>query len=108
MTDTVVFRRWQDRTGDIIALFPEIPADNHGRYCQSYMQVGQHGAEDYHAVIRHTIPVGRKQYAALAEELWRIGYDLRPVKRALPHHHHTRRQTARPIMADTRSSGHSD
>ena len=106
MVDVVVFRRWRDRSGDIIALFPEIPADDQGRYCQSYMQVGQHGAADYHSVIRLTAPVGPKQYAPLAEELWRIGYNLRPIRRASCTHHDKRRETARRFSTvDTRSSG---
>jgi hypothetical protein len=103
MVDVVVFRRWQDRSGDVIALFPEIPADIHGRYCQSYMQIGQHGGADYHGVIRHTAPVCQRQYAELAEELWRIGYDLRPIRRASCTHHDKRRATAQQVMADTRS-----
>ena len=107
MTDVVVFRRWRDRSGDIIALFPEIPADDQGRYCQSYMQVGQHGAADYHSVIRLTAAVGPKQYAPLAEELWRIGYDLRALKHATQQHHDKRRETVRQIKADT-GSPHED
>lgn len=105
MTDVVVFRRWRDRSGDIIALFPEIPADDQGLFCQSYMQVGQHGAADYHSVIRLTAPVGPKQFAPLAEELWRIGYDLRVVKHATQQHHDRRRQAAcQMATADTGSS----
>ena len=108
MTDVVVFRRWQDRSGDIIALFPELPADIHGHYCDSYMQVGQHGAADYHGVIQHTVPVGPKQYAELAEELWRIGYDLRPVKHASRRHHDKRRATARQLAAADTTSPNKD
>lgn len=62
------------------------------------MTVGQHGAADYQSVIRHTVPVAPKQYAVLAEELWRIGYDLRPLKHATQQHHDKRRQTARQIV----------
>jgi hypothetical protein len=104
MTDVVVFRRWRDCSGDIIALFPEIPADDQGVYCQSYMQVGQHGAADYHSVIRLTAQVSPKQYAPLAEELWRIGYDLRPLKHATQQHHDKRQAMARYLVtADTGS-----
>ncbi|MCY2987535.1 MAG: hypothetical protein NTY19_06685 [Planctomycetota bacterium] len=46
----VVFRRWRD-SGDIIALFSELPADRHGRYADSYEHIGQHGAADYLGVI---------------------------------------------------------
>jgi len=102
MVDVVVFRRWQDRSGDIIALFPELPADVHGRYCNSYMHTGQHGGADYHSVIQHTVPVEPKQYAELAEELRLVGYNLRPVQHASRRHHDQRRATARQ-MADTTS-----
>ena len=106
MVEVVVFRRWRDRSGDIVALFPAIPADVQGRYCDSYMHVGGHGGADYQCVIRHTVPVGPKQYAALAEELRRIGYNLRPMKHASRQHHDKRRETARRFSTvDTRSSG---
>ena len=104
MVDVVVFRRWRDRSGDVIALFPELPADVQGRYCNSYMHTGQHGGADYHSVIQHTAPVGPKQYAELAEVLWRIGYNLRPMKHASRRHHDKRRATARQLAAaDTKS-----
>jgi hypothetical protein len=104
MVDLVVFRRWRDRSGDVIALFPELPADVNGRFCDSYMHIGQHGAADYHGVIQHTVPVGPKQYAALAQELRLVGYNLRPVKHASRRHHDQRRATARQLAAaDTKS-----
>ena len=108
MIDVVVFRRWQDRSGDIVALFPEHPADILGRYCTSYMHVGQHGGADYHSVIQHTVPVGPKQYAELAEELWRIGYNLRPMKHASRRHHDKRRATARQFAAADTTSPNKD
>lgn len=49
----VVFRKWRD-TGSVIALFPEIPTDLQGWYCEAYEHVGQHGGADYHGVIRAT------------------------------------------------------
>ena len=53
--DLAIFRRWKD-SGDVIALFPAIPADIDGRYCLSYEHVGQHGAADFHGVVRRTLP----------------------------------------------------
>lgn len=79
--DIVVFRRWKD-TGDIIALFPELPADLGGDHCDAYEHVGQHGGADFHHVIRHTKPCSTEQSADLATELRTIGHKLRPVKRA--------------------------
>lgn len=90
----VVFRRWRDG-GGVIALFPELPADIHGRYCDSYEHVGQHGGADYHGVVRHTAPATPEESAALAAELARIGYRLVPIRRASPRLHDWRRQEAR-------------
>lgn len=103
-TDVVVFRRWKDGFG-IIALFPEIPADLDGRYCESYEHIGQHGAADYHGVVMATMPVVPREYADLAEELRQIGYNLRRVKRATSEHHERRRQMARHLMLRTPDSG---
>jgi hypothetical protein len=58
------------------------------------MHVGQHGAADYHGVIQHTIPARRPEYAVLARELRRIGYRLKPIKRASWRHHERRREAA--------------
>ena len=91
--DIVVFRRWKD-TGDVIALFPELPADLGGDHCDAYEHVGQHGGADYHGVIQQTTPCSPKQSADLAAELRTIGYLLKPVKRASHVHHEARRQLA--------------
>jgi hypothetical protein len=98
-SDVVVFRRWRD-SGDIVALFPEVPADIFGDFCEAYEYVGQHGGADYHGVIQATTPVEPVNATILAEELERIGYCLRPIMRASPHHHDKRRRSARSI-ADT-------
>ncbi len=99
--DVVVFRKWRDGFGTI-ALFPEIPADIHGIYCESYEHIGQHGGANYHGVIQQTVPVRPAEYADLAEELRIIGYELRPIKKASQLHHERRRRLARHLaMADT-------
>jgi hypothetical protein len=98
-SDTVVFRRWKDN-GDIIALFPELPADMSGFYVDAYEAVGQHGGADYHGVIQKTTPCSLNDAADLVTELQRIGYILTPIKRASRVHHDNRRQLA----ADLRST----
>ena len=90
----VIFRRWRDG-GAIIALFPGIPTDIHGQFCEAYEHVGQHGGADYHGVIRATTPADEQASAPLAGELVRIGYDLKPVRRASQHLHDARRRSAR-------------
>lgn len=89
----VIFRRFKDN-GDIIALFPEEPHDLLGRYCVSYMRVGQHAGADYPGVIRASTPAKRSEYASLARELRRIGYKLRIGNRASPVSHKARQLEA--------------
>ena len=91
--DTVVFRRWHE-TGDLIALFPELPADIFGEYCEADEHVGQHGGADYFGVVQHTKPCSPDDATDLAAELSRIGYRLRPIRRASRTHHDNRRQQA--------------
>jgi hypothetical protein len=99
--DVVVFRKWKDGFGTI-ALFPEIPTDLYGRYCESYEHVGQHGGADFLGVIMNTRSASTEESADLAEELTNIGYCLRPIKRASQLHHERRRRLARHFaMADT-------
>lgn len=94
----VIFRKWRD-TGDIIALFPEIPSDAHGWFCEAYEHVGQHGGADYHGVIQTTKPASAEDAAPLTEELRRIGYSLRTIKRATHQVHEARRSAARSLTA---------
>ena len=91
--DIVVFRRWRD-SGDIIALFPELPADLYGDHCDAYEHIGQHGGADYHHVVRQTKPCSTEQSADLAAELRTIGYVLKPLTRASYSHHKARRHLA--------------
>lgn len=90
--DLVIFRKW--RNGGVIALFPELPADIHGRYCDAYEHVGQHGGADYHGVIQQTKPCSLNEAADLASELRTIGYRLKPIRRTSQVHHEKRRRTA--------------
>lgn len=90
----VVFRKWRDN-GSVIALFPEIPTDLWGRYCEAYEHVGQHGGADYYGVIQATVPATQPEYRSLADELTRIGYRLKPIKRASYSDHEQRRSEAR-------------
>ncbi len=89
----VVFRKWRDN-GQIIALFPESPADTNGRFCDSYMHVGQHGGADYYGVVQYTLPASQDEAAALASELRRIGYQLKVMRRASRRQHEQRQQMA--------------
>lgn len=94
----VVVRRWRD-TGDLIALFPGLPADHQGVFVDSYMHVGQHAAADYHGVVLATKPVSEDEAAGLIRELQRTGYRLKVIKRAFRKHHNARREAAKAAVA---------
>ena len=86
----VVFRMWAD-TGEVVALFPTLPA-NIERDCSSYMHIGQHGAAQYDFVIKTTKPAS--DYAALYSELTEVGYDdLKVYSRAQPWMHEARKSS---------------
>ena len=70
----VVFRKYPD--GEVIALFPEIPHDDRGLLCSSYMRIGQHGAASCPAVSQETEPALPAEYSSLKKELEHIGYKL--------------------------------
>lgn len=103
MVANVVFRKWMKPNQGVIALFPDIPADIYGRYCDSYEHVGQHGAADYHGIIRQSAPAGGKELAELRKELNRIGYRLKPMQRASWKQHQRRRSSATKFRSDIRS-----
>src|SRR5437667_2662148 len=92
----VIFRRWREG-GTMIALFPEIPSDINGWFCEAYEHVGQHGGADYQGVIAATKPVEPADAADLADELTRIGYKLTFVRRASQQNHDARRSEARRV-----------
>lgn len=94
--DLVVFRKWKN--GAVVALFPELPADIHGRYCDAYEHVGQHGGADYFGVVQQTKPCSVSDAADLAAELETIGYELKPVRRVSHVHHERRRRTALDLI----------
>jgi len=89
MKTKTIFRKFKD-TGEIIALFPEIPHDVNGITCSSYMHVGQHGASSLglHDVSK---PAKPEEYAPLQRELESIGYDLQVIKRLPRNAYQTRK-----------------
>ena len=75
----VIFRVFKSG-GDVIALFPTIPAG--GVYIKSYQHIGQHGPAQIHALIPITRLAKPKEYRELKKELERIGYrNLKVCKR---------------------------
>lgn len=91
----VGLRRWPDNQGgDLIALFPEIPATLNLDECEPYMFLGQHGAANYDGIIQATAPAdpNHNETKRLVSELTALGYDLDVVKRAPRNAYETRRQ----------------
>ena len=76
----VIFRAFK-QGGDVIALFPLIPATDGGWRCQSYQHIGQHGAACPHICRNTTRPATRAEIAPLRRELTRLGYRLKTIKR---------------------------
>jgi len=97
--DKVVLRRWKGKTDqrNLIALFPEQPADDYGRTVNSYMTVGQHGEADYDHVIRQTRPVlwWDQEVLDFLAELKRIGYKPDVVQRRTPQMRAVAREASR-------------
>lgn len=81
MKTSVVFRKFNKFSNDIIALFPY---DYEGDYmCSSYMHLGQHSRADYHYCIAISQPATYDEYHDLKRELESIGYDLKVIKKAV-------------------------
>lgn len=84
-TTAVIFRKYPD--GEVIALFPEEPAQDRGGTISCYVHVGQHGEADYWHVVRHTrLADPLTDAAELSAELERIGYRLAIYRRRTTKH----------------------
>ena len=84
MKTKTIFRKFKDN-GDIIALFPEIPSDYIGRYCDSYVHIGQHGSANYQLVIKNTVLATPEEYAELKRELeTHYNYEIEVYQRRTP------------------------
>tara|TARA_R110000824_G_scaffold25410_1_gene88539 strand:- start:182 stop:490 length:309 start_codon:yes stop_codon:yes gene_type:complete len=91
----VIFRKWVN-SGEIIALFPEEPADYDGYNCMSYMHIGQHGSASPLLIDTHTTLATPEEYADLRRELEvAIGYNLDIKKRIHQSYRVNRMNTAR-------------
>lgn len=91
----VIFRKWRDKGGDIIALFPEVAVDLEGYLCDSYMHHGGHGSASYPLVVYKTRAASEKEAADLKAELERIGYVLQVRRRGSQGDVEKRLETAR-------------
>ena len=89
----VIFRTFH--SGDVIALFPLIASDVYGHHCESYQHIGQHGGASPELMRHGTRASTADEIAPLREELTRIGYTLREIKRFPRNAFETRMATIR-------------
>jgi hypothetical protein len=87
MKTATIFRKFH--SGDIIALFPELPGGIYAHYCMSYQAIGQHGTSSVD--ISHCTTLAKPdEYADLLSELGRIGYDIKICQRITAKHNKAR------------------
>lgn len=81
-----IFRRYPD--GNVVALFPGLPANYSGSECVSYSTVGQHGAAHVPVVMNETLAASPDEYRDLLIELTQLGYviDQRRCENAAMRH----------------------
>lgn len=91
----VVFRKFPG--GEILALFPEVPADMNGFECSSFMHTGQHSGASYYHCIQRTKKAKKEEYQELFDELVDYGYNLVVRQKAHFTHHQNRMNEARRI-----------
>lgn len=83
MKTKTIFRKFKD--GEVIALFPEIPSDLEGKYCDSYMHIGQHGSANYLMLLDDTVLATPEEYAELKRELeTHYNYEIEVYQRRTP------------------------
>lgn len=85
----VLFRR-EKPAGEVLAVFPELPATLALAHCTGYARLGQHCEVHLDYVRLQTIPATRSQYRSLARELRRRGYRLAIRQRLTPPMHRAR------------------
>ena len=75
----VAFREFKSN-GEVIAIFPELPADLTGKYCVSYMSIGQHEECDPVFILKVTKPT--ENYQDLLKMIEQIyDTDIEVIKR---------------------------
>ena len=91
----VVFRKDRAKPYTVFALFPELPADNYGFDCTCYQSIGQHCAANFYGCIAQSRPAKPEEYAPLAQELTKLGYELVIRKRVAHQIHRSRQELAK-------------
>jgi len=79
----VIFRVFKGKyEGEVVAIFPEHVATINAAYCESYMNIGQHGSCDPIGLISVTKLAKPEEYKNLKAELENhYGYNLEIIKK---------------------------
>ena len=68
-TIDVMFRKYRDKSAEILAVFPYEVHDRSGRFVTCYATIGQHGGAQMEHVLSATRPAKPDEYAELYREL---------------------------------------
>ena len=68
-TIEVMFRKYTDKSTEILAVFPYEAHDRAARFVSCYAHIGQHGGAQMTHVLSATRPAKPDEYAELYEEL---------------------------------------
>ena len=68
-TIEVMFRKYRDKSAEILAVFPYEAHDRECRFASCYAHIGQHGGAQMAHVLTATRPAKPEEYAELYEEL---------------------------------------
>lgn len=71
----VMYRKYTNKIGEVLALFPYMPHDSSGSLVACYAHLGQHGCAEVAHVMASTRPARPDEYADLHRELTQI-YEL--------------------------------
>lgn len=103
MKTKTIFRKFKD--GEVIALFPEYPTDLDGKYCDSYMHIGQHGSANYQGLLKDTVLATPEEYAELKRELeTHYDYEIEVYQRRTPQMRNAYRQQMRDWYKEIKTS----
>lgn len=82
----VAFRFWYDgpgnrKSGEVVAIMPELPGDSDAYSCTCYVHTGQHGICNVYLAGQHSRLATVAEYEPLMAELRSLGYNLHLIKR---------------------------
>jgi hypothetical protein len=85
-----VLFRLEEQSGEVLAIFPELPGTLRPDTCTGYAHLGQHTEVALEYIRAQTTAATPAQYRPLARELRQRGYRLRIRQRISPQMHRAR------------------